>query len=70
MNLKDYYDLVVYVSPRGVNVEDNGLRTTDLGYRVKIDNVIQMALKEYQPKKLISVEGTTEERIATILQNI
>ena len=69
MNLKDYYDLVIYVSPRGVSVEDNGIRTTDLGYRVKIDNVIQMALKEYQPKKLISVEGTTEERIATILQN-
>ena len=70
MNLKDYYDLVIYVSPRGVSVEDNGIRTTDLGYRVKIDTAIQMALNEYQPKKLISVEGTTEERIATILQNI
>lgn len=70
MNLKDYYDLVIYVSPRGVSVEDNGVRTTDLAYRIKIDNAIQMALNEYQPKKLISVEGTTEERIATILQNI
>jgi hypothetical protein len=29
-----------------------------------------MALEEYKPKRLISVEGTTEERIATILQNI
>jgi hypothetical protein len=29
-----------------------------------------MALEEYKPKKLIEVEGTTEERIATILQNI
>jgi len=70
MNLKDYYDLVIYVSPRGVPVEDNGLRTTDLSYRVKIDAVIQMALEEYKPKKLITVEGTTEERIATILQSI
>ena len=70
MNLKDYYDLVIYVSPCGVSVEDNGLRTTDLGYRVKIDTAIQMALDEYKPKRLISVEGTTEERIATILQNI
>ena len=70
MNLKDYYDLVIYVSSRGVSVEDNGIRTTDLGYRVKIDNAIQMALEEFKPKKLISVEGTTEERIATILQNI
>ena len=70
MYLKDYYDLIVYVSPRGVSVEDNGVRTTDLGYRVKIDNAIQMALDEYKPKRLISVEGTTEERIATILQNL
>jgi len=29
-----------------------------------------MALDEYKPKRLISVEGTTEERIATILQNL
>jgi hypothetical protein len=29
-----------------------------------------MALDEYKPKHLIKVEGTTEERIATILQNI
>ena len=70
MNLKDYYDLVIYVSPRGVSIEDNGIRTTDLAYRVKIDNTIQMALEEFKPKKLINVEGTTEERIATILQNI
>jgi len=70
MNLKNYYDLVVYVSPRGVPVEDNGIRETDLGYRMKIDWAIQEALKEYKPNKLIHVEGTTEERIATILQNI
>jgi nicotinamide riboside kinase len=70
MNLKDYYDLIIYVSPLGVPVEDNGLRTTDLGYRIKIDNAIKMALEEYKPKRLIKVEGTTEERIATILQNL
>ena len=70
MNLKDYYDLIIYVSPLGVPVEDNGLRTTDLGYRIKIDTAIQMALDEYKPVKLIKVEGTTEERIATILQSI
>jgi len=70
MYLKDYYDVVVYVSPRGVAMEDNGIRETDLNYRMKIDWVIQEALKEYKPKKLIEVEGTTEERITTILQNI
>jgi nicotinamide riboside kinase len=70
MYLRDYYDVVVYVSPRGVSMEDNGVRETDLNYRMKIDWVIQEALKEYRPKKLIQVEGTNDERIATILQNI
>jgi nicotinamide riboside kinase len=70
MYLKDYYDVVIYVSPRGVSMEDNGIRETDLGYRMKIDAAIQMALEEFKPKRLISVEGTTDERIATILQNI
>jgi hypothetical protein len=70
MCLKDYYDVVVYVSPRGVAMENNGIRETDLGYRIKIDNAIQLALEEFKPKRLISVEGTTDERIATILQNI
>jgi len=70
MNLKDYYDVVIYVSPRGVEIEDNGIRTTDLNYRIKIDTAIQMALEEYKPKHLIRVEGTTEQRINTILENI
>ena len=70
MMLRTQYDLVIYVSPRGVNMEDNGVRETDPQYRRKIDEVIQLALKEYGPNKLIEVEGTTEERIATILQNL
>jgi nicotinamide riboside kinase len=70
MYLRDYYDVVIYVSPNGVNMEDNGIRETDLEYRTKIDLTIKMALEEYKPKKLIEVEGTTEQRINTILQNI
>ncbi len=70
MMLREQYDLVIYVSPRGVSMEDNGVRETDLHYRRKIDEVIQLALKEYGPNRLIEVEGTTDERIATILQNL
>ena len=70
MFMRDRYDLVIYVSPNGVDVEDNGVRTTDLIYRDKIDNVIKLSLEEFKPTKLIMVEGTTEQRIATILQNI
>jgi nicotinamide riboside kinase len=70
MMFRNQYDLVIYVSPVGVEIEDNGVRTTDLIYRDKIDNVIKLSLTEFKPNKLITVEGTTEQRIATILQNI
>jgi nicotinamide riboside kinase len=70
MCLRSDYDLVIYVSPNGVEMEDNGIRETDLEYRRKIDVAIQLSLDEYKPNKLIKVEGTTEERIATILQNL
>ena len=70
MNLKQYYDYVIYVSPEGVEMEDNGVRETDMTYRNKIDKAIQMLLNEYQPTNLITVKGSTEERIATIISNI
>jgi nicotinamide riboside kinase len=70
MNLREYYDYVVYVSPDGVEMEDNGVRETDMVYRSKIDTAIQMLLNEYQPTNLITVKGSTEERIATIISNI
>jgi nicotinamide riboside kinase len=70
MMLREQYDIVFYVSPEGVPIEDNGVRTIDAEYRDKIDWVIRESLEEYKPKKLIYIKGTTEERIATILQNI
>ena len=70
MHLKDYYDVVIYVSPDGVDMEDNGIRETDLTYRTKIDQVIRMLLEEYKPNKLITVSGSTNDRIATILSNL
>ena len=70
MLLKDEYDFVFYVSPRGVPIEDNGVRTTDLAYRLKIDETIRELLNEYPPHRLIEIEGTTEERIKTILETV
>lgn len=70
ITMVNYYDVVIYVYPDGVDIEDNGIRETDKEYRDKIDKVISMALIEYPPKKLIKVKGTTEERIDTILQNL
>jgi len=70
MHMRTQYDIVFYVSPEGVPIEDNGVRTIDAEYRNKIDWVIKESLQEFKPNKLIYIKGTTEERIATILQNI
>jgi nicotinamide riboside kinase len=66
MQLHKEYDVIIYVSPEGIEIEDNGVRTTDSEYRDKIDNVIKEMLIEWPPIKLIEVKGTTEERIKTI----
>jgi len=60
------YDVVIYVSPEGVDIEDNGVRTIDAKYRDSIDNAIKLMLNEWPPVKLIEIKGTTEERIETI----
>jgi len=70
MNLRDDYDVIIYVSPEGVEIEDNGVRTTDAEYRKNIDIIIHEMLIEYPPKKLINIKGTTEERINTIISQL
>lgn len=70
MTLRHDYDVIVYVSPDGVEIEDNKVRNTDAKYREQIDFTINKMLKEYPPKKLIKVKGSTEERIKTILDEL
>lgn len=65
-----HYDLVVYVLPENIPIEDNGIREIDPEYRDKINFVIREMLVEYPPTKLVTVKGTTEERIITILSHI
>ena len=57
MHLRSYYDIIIYVSPRGVAMEDNGVRETDLGYRMKIDQAIQLSLDEFKPSTVINLLG-------------
>ena len=70
MELRHDYDLIIYVSPVGVDIENNGVRETNAGYRMEVDKQIQNILKMYPPKKLITVSGSTENRINTILPHI
>jgi GTPase SAR1 family protein len=71
-NLLSEYDYLFYVSPEGVEIEDNGVRTTDINYRNQIDFIINMYLKlnKHRIKNLITISGTTDERIAKIKETI
>ena len=62
------YDYIFYVSPEGVEIEDNGIRETDADYRKKIDQEIQLLLNKYRHriKNLVEISGSTEDRIKTI----
>ena len=66
------YDYIFYVSPKGVDIENNGVRETNSEYRDLIDKTIQGFLKYHSPriKNLITLEGSTEERIKTIQDSL
>ena len=59
------YDYIFYVSPEGVDMEDNGVRETDVEYRNLIDFIITNFLKSRSSliKNYGILEGSTEERI-------
>ena len=62
------YDYLFYISPEGVEMEDNGVRETDLKYREKIDDIIQNQLdfNKHKIKNCIKIKGTIQERITQI----
>jgi hypothetical protein len=62
------YDYIFYVSPVGVDIEDNGVRTTDADYRKLIDITIKGTISENlnKIKNLAFISGTTEERIKQV----
>jgi hypothetical protein len=62
------YDHIFYVSPEGVDMEDNGVRETDIEYRGLIDFIIQNIITRYKYKfkNYTVISGSTEERIAQV----
>ena len=65
--LMNEYDYLFYVSPEGVEIEDNGVRETDAEYRMAIDKEIRSIIQVHGSRKIITIKGTTEERIAQVL---
>jgi hypothetical protein len=51
-------------------MEDNGVRETNLEYRTNINQEILLLLSLFPPKKLVVINGSTYDRMQTILKNI
>jgi len=71
-NMISDYDYIFYVSPEGVEIENNGVRETNSEYRDRIDNEIQSLLyfKSNLIKNIKHLKGTTEERIQIVKETI
>ena len=63
------YDYIFYISPEGMDIEDNGVRETDADYRRQIDEEIQKLLFKYRPV-VHTLTGSTEERIEQMMKTI
>jgi len=62
------YDWIFYVSPSGVKIEDNAVRTTDANYRKQIDEMIKYICSSNLNKinNFGTISGSTEYRIEQI----
>ena len=62
------YDWIFYVTPSGVKLEDNNVRTTDSNYRLTIDNTIRFLCSNnlHKIKNFGIISGTNEDRLKQI----
>ena len=63
------YDYIFYISPKGVGIEDNGIRETNSEFRTQIDETIQQLLVKYGPI-YYELKGSTEERMEQMMKVI
>jgi len=62
------YDYIFYISPEGIDIEDNGIRETNEQYRKDIDYTIQQLMFRYGGgKNWHTINGSTDERIKQIM---
>jgi len=63
--LIDEYDVLFYVSPKGVEIEDNGVRETNAEYRTAVDEKIKSIVGMHR-SNTITIKGSVEERIEQV----
>ncbi len=59
------YDVLFYVSPEGVEIEDNGGRETQAEYRDTIDKKIKSIVQMHR-SNAVTISGSVEERIEQV----
>ena len=66
------YDIIFHIDDLSVPIEDNGIRETDKDYRLAIHQKISsiLGMHRYMPGKVVTISGTTEERINQIKTSI
>jgi len=66
------YDYIFYISPEGVPIEDNNVRTIDPIYRQEVDDMINTYINKfrYKIKRFGVLSGSIENRINTVIQTI
>ena len=66
--IKDY-DILFYVSPEGVKIEDNGIRETNAEYRDAIDKKIKSIVQMHR-SNAVTISGSVEERIEQVKNTV
>ena len=62
------YDIIFHIDDLSVPMEDNGIRDTNKDYRLDIHQKISsiLGMHRYMPGKVVTISGTTKERISKI----
>ncbi len=66
------YDIIFHIDDLSVPIEDNGVRETNKDYRLDIHQKISsiLGMYRYMPNKVVTISGTTKERINKIKATI
>ena len=66
------YDIIFHIDDLSVPMEDNGIRETDKNYRLDIHQKISsiLGMYKYMPGKVVTISGTTKERINKIKDSV
>ena len=66
------YDVIFHITDLSVPMEDNGVRETNEDYRLAIHKKITsiLGMYRYMPGKVVTISGTTEERINRIKETV